>query len=249
MYGHYLKHIVRCFCLLLAFSLFTCPLVFAKDKGLTEDQVINFGNEAVSLFQCSYFAEKAEDQEAQIKYFTMGYERIIQYFDYVRSGKFSKKIRSKSPLILLLNITGPSSEFCAGAVWSQISSDSFRRYNIGDYSGEGLKLHAENLLRKKNAIFLNKWGIDMGISQETEGQLKKNDNELLDTYYHHHGSRNGEQAIELLRYRQVERSVQASERLGTKVFWLNVILTAATVVMALVAVISFVKSGSPATSM
>lgn len=154
MYDLYLKKIVRCFCLILVFSFFTCPSVYAKDEGLTEDQVIDLGNEAVSLFQCSYFASKAEDQEAQIKYFTMGYERIVQYFDYVRSDKFTKKIRSKSPVLLLLNIAGPSSDFCAGAVWSQIVSDSFDRYNIGDYYGEGLKLHAENLLRKHNCHIL-----------------------------------------------------------------------------------------------
>lgn len=153
MYDQKSKKILTC-CLLLAFFLSVSPPTYADDKELNEDEIIAIGNESISLLECSYLALKAGDQEAQIRFFNMGYKRIIIYFDYVRSGKLTSKIQHNSPLYLILNMNGPSSEFCAGVVWEQIVSNSFDRYDFKDYSGESLKLRAENLLRERNCHIL-----------------------------------------------------------------------------------------------
>ena len=145
--------------ILVSASFIVCTANHAGGAEPTEEEVIAWGVEGVSLFQCAIFAEKAQDQEARALFFKRGYDRIIRFYEYIRSGReISPKIDSKSPLILKLCLASPSPDFSTGMVWSEMVSDSYSRFNFGDYIGDedGLKHHAQNLLWNKNCHILLK---------------------------------------------------------------------------------------------
>ncbi|WP_419778282.1 tetratricopeptide repeat protein [Maridesulfovibrio sp.] len=121
---------------------------------LSEDQIIKLGKEAVSLFQCATIASIAEDQNEHSRLFYKGYFKIIKYLDYTRYENYTKKVAEKSPLYLTLNRRGPSSDFCAGSIYSQIVSAVYEDKELEGYRGEARKQAANNLYRKRNCELL-----------------------------------------------------------------------------------------------
>jgi len=81
--------------------------------------------------------------------------------------------------------------------------------------------------------------------EEHKKQLSYTDEQLLESVHLNYKTAGRQQAIEILRHRQAERGVKASRRLGNKVWWLNLVLTVATVVIAVAAVFRLFNPGTP----
>lgn len=138
--------------------LITVANGYAGEPAPTQEEIdiVSNGNEGVALWQCAVAASVAERAELAEKYFMSGYNKIIQFFDYVRAGHATKYSKSNSAIILSLNAHGPSSDFCAGAVYSQIADDFYKRELKGIVADtEAKKLAAENYLHLKNCSFID----------------------------------------------------------------------------------------------
>lgn len=113
---------------------------------------------AWSAWECATFAGYAGEEAEQSRLFQLGYGAGRRYVEALRAGRITNdEIQNEVPIGVSLLMSGPSTDFVLGRVFSAASDDAFDklRDQTNDSTDAELKrLVASNLLRSANCSLL-----------------------------------------------------------------------------------------------
>ena len=92
---------------------------------------------AWAAFACSTYADMAgKPQDERERLFRVGYDNGKRFLDAARRGEIrDEEIRSKVPIGITMNASGPSTDFALGRIYEVASTEAYDRVVKRDASG------------------------------------------------------------------------------------------------------------------
>ena len=101
-----------------------CLAVSTLAQAETSAEYAKLGQKIWPAFKCALAADKMRDEEAQARFFVLGYESGKTFLDAAFAGEVDEKdIRSTIPVAITLRMQGPSADFILGTIWEGVVSD------------------------------------------------------------------------------------------------------------------------------
>ncbi len=104
-----------------------------------EQTKVNLGRVTWSAFTCATYAEMSENKTEHGRLFKLGYEAGKKFIEGIRDKTISEAEARQAPMILMMLLDGPSTDFVIGRIFENAMTDAYDTIAKEDSSGMPLE--------------------------------------------------------------------------------------------------------------